>query len=43
MKAKKSVAIITGKEIQVNFDTPCALQVDGETILGVSEYRVYFR
>ena len=31
---------MTGKEITVKFDAPRALQVDGETVLGVSEYTV---
>ena len=32
------VAILTGKEIKVEFDKPTALQIDGETVLGVTEY-----
>jgi len=35
---KEMVAIHTGKEITVKFDKPTALQIDGETILGVTEY-----
>ncbi len=31
---------ITGHEIEVIFDRPTALQVDGETILGVTSYKV---
>ncbi len=34
------VAVHTGKEITVAFDRPSALQIDGETVLNVSEYRV---
>lgn len=34
------VDIRTGREITVTFDRPCALQIDGETILGVTEYTV---
>ena len=34
----KRVAIFTGDEITVSFDRPTALQIDGETILGVQEY-----
>ena len=34
----KQVEIIKGKEITVKFDKPTALQIDGETILGVTEY-----
>lgn len=35
---KKMVKILTGKEITVKFDGARAVQVDGETILGVTEY-----
>ena len=35
---KKLVAISTGKEITVKFDRPTALQIDGETVRGVTEY-----
>lgn len=35
---KKMVTILTGKEITVKFDGPRAVQIDGETILGVTEY-----
>ncbi|SCN25018.1 putative lipid kinase [Clostridium sp. N3C] len=34
------VKIFTGKDIRVKFDRPCPLQIDGETILDVSEYHV---
>ncbi len=34
------VAIRKGKRISVKFDRPVALQIDGETILGVTEYEV---
>lgn len=34
----KNVAIFTGDEITVKFDRPTALQIDGETVLGVKEY-----
>lgn len=34
------VSIMMGKEIEVKFDVPCALQIDGETVLNVSSYRV---
>ncbi len=37
----KQVKIFEGKEIIVTFDRPCALQIDGETVLNVSSYRVY--
>ena len=36
--SKKMVTILTGKEITVKFDSPRAVQVDGETILDVTEY-----
>jgi len=38
IKQDKIVSIFSGKEIHVSFDKPCALQVDGETITGVTEY-----
>ena len=34
------VDVTVGKEISVRFDRPCALQIDGETVLGVTEYSV---
>lgn len=34
------VAVNTGKEITVKFDRPCALQIDGETVVGVKSYTV---
>ena len=33
------VEILTGRDIQVEFDRPTPLQIDGETILGVTSYR----
>ncbi len=38
VKYKKAVTILTGKDILVKFDKPTALQIDGETVLGVTEY-----
>lgn len=38
IKKEKAVKILEGKEITVKFDAPCALQIDGETILNVTEY-----
>ncbi len=35
----KMVAVHEGHDIHVCFDRPTALQIDGETILGVTEYR----
>jgi diacylglycerol kinase family enzyme len=37
---KKNISIFTGKEITVKFESPRALQVDGETVLDVTEYTV---
>lgn len=38
IKHTKIVKVLSGKEITVKFDKPCALQLDGETILNVTEY-----
>ena len=38
VKKENMVKILEGKEITVQFDSPCALQIDGETILNVSSY-----
>lgn len=38
VKSVKHVTVLTGKDITVKFDAPRALQIDGETILGVEEY-----
>lgn len=35
------VAIHEGNDISVVFDRPTAVQIDGETVLGVTEYRAY--
>ena len=40
IKKEKVVKIFKGKEIEVSFNIPCALQVDGETILNVKSYKV---
>lgn len=40
VKHEKIVAIHEGKEVTVRFDRPTALQIDGETVLGVTEYTV---
>ncbi|MBQ7670758.1 MAG: diacylglycerol kinase family protein [Clostridia bacterium] len=37
---KEMVDVLVGKEVKVEFDSPCALQIDGETILDVSGYTV---
>ena len=41
IKHTKMVAIHEGTDIRVKFDSPRAVQIDGETILGVTEYRAY--
>ncbi len=38
VKHEKHVAVLRGKTITVKFDSPRALQIDGETILDVTEY-----
>ena len=40
IKKEKYVTIHTGHDIHVSFDRPTPLQIDGETILGVTEYSV---
>jgi len=40
IKKKKVVTIMTGKDIEVSFNIPCALQIDGETVLNVKSYKV---
>ena len=37
------VRILNGKHVKVRFDSPTALQIDGETITGVTEYSVRFQ
>ena len=41
VKKTKMVHIHTGSTIHVKFDAPAAVQIDGETILGVTEYTAY--
>ena len=43
VKKTKNVSVMSGKEITVEFDKPCALQIDGETVLNVSKYTVTTR
>lgn len=38
VKHTEMVSIFEGKNIKVEFDKPTALQIDGETVLGVTEY-----
>ena len=40
VKKTKMIKLFKGHEIKVEFDRPCALQIDGETVLGVTEYSV---
>ncbi len=40
VKHEEIFSILKGREISVKFDRPVALQIDGETVLDVSEYRV---
>lgn len=40
VKHKKNVDIQYGNHIKVAFDAPMALQIDGETVLNVTEYEV---
>lgn len=40
VKHDKMVAVHTGHSITVKFDRPTALQIDGETVKGVTEYHV---
>lgn len=37
------IKVFTGKHVTVKFDTPTALQIDGETVKGVTEYTVQFK
>ena len=37
-KHKEMVDIIEGKKIEVTFNHPCSLQIDGETIRNVTSY-----
>ncbi len=41
VKKTNMVKILRGKEITVKFDSPRTVQIDGETIVGVSEYTAY--
>ena len=40
VKKKGMVAIHTGRNISVKFDAPAPMQIDGETLLGITEYTV---
>ena len=41
IKHTKVAEVLTGSVITVEFDRPTALQIDGETILGVTSYTAY--
>ena len=43
IKHEEAVTVLTGNEITVKFDSPRPLQIDGETVLGVTEYTVRTR
>lgn len=43
VKHTEAVSIFKGKDVTVKFDKPTALQIDGETVLGVTEYTVHSR
>ena len=38
VKHTECIDIMRADEVTVRFDKPCALQIDGETILNVTEY-----
>ena len=42
IKHEKKVSVITGHNITVKFNEPSPLQIDGETLINVSEYSVSF-
>ncbi len=41
IKYTKNITVLTGHTITVEFNEPRALQIDGETILGVTSYTAY--
>jgi len=43
VKHKKNVDVRSGKKITVEYDSPRPLQIDGETIIGVTKYSIYYR
>lgn len=40
VKHTEMVDVLSGHDVLVRFDRPCALQIDGETVKNVTEYRV---
>lgn len=41
LKYKNMCELFTGKHVVVEFDRPCALQIDGETIRNVTKYEAF--
>ena len=41
LKYNNNIAIHEGYNVEVSFDSPSALQIDGETVLGVTSYKVF--
>ena len=41
VKSKKACFIRSCKEVEVSFDRPCGLQIDGEVLTGVTSYKAY--
>lgn len=41
IKHNEMCTTISGYNVEVSFDTPCALQIDGETVLNVTSYKVF--
>ncbi|MBO7583372.1 MAG: hypothetical protein J6T20_06245 [Treponema sp.] len=41
IKFSKNCMVFTGKDIKVEFDSPRAAQIDGETVLGVTSYTAH--
>lgn len=39
LKYTKHITALEGKEVTVTFDRPCPLQIDGETVKGVTTYK----
>lgn len=40
IKHTEMVEILEGYDVKVEFDAPCDMQIDGEVVVGVTEYRV---
>ena len=39
VKHEDMVSIFQGNEVEIRYSRPCAAQIDGETVLNVTEYR----